>query len=109
LEKARSGDTARAQFLFAEYAAAHPRDSAARLNYGLFCLESKRYESAVAQFRAAIELNPTYMPAFEGLAETYLEMHDVANSILWSRRILELDPNHAIARQTLAALQHGVR
>jgi tetratricopeptide (TPR) repeat protein len=109
LEKARAGDTGRAQFLFAEYAAANPRNSAARLNYGLFCLESKRCESASAQFRAAITLNPTYLPAFEALAETYLQMGDIPNSILWSRRILEIDPNHAIARQTLAALQHEVR
>jgi spermidine synthase len=109
LEKARAGDTARAQLLFAEYAAAHPRDLAARLNYGLFCLERGRYESAILQFRAAIALSPAYLPAVEAMAETYLQMHDVRNSILWSRRILEIDPDHAIARQTLAALQHEAR
>lgn len=106
LEKARSGDNAQAQLLFAEYAAAHPRDSAARLNYGLFCLENKRYQWAIAQFSAALSLNQSYLPAVEALAETYLQMHDSANSILWSRRILEIDPNHAVAKRTLAALQN---
>lgn len=107
LETARSGNTARAQLLFAEYAAAHPQDAAARLNYGLFCLESRQFAAAIAQFQAAIALNPTYMPALEATAETYLQMHDAANSILWSRRILEVDPNHSVARKIIAALERG--
>jgi spermidine synthase len=109
LEKAHSGDTARARFLFAEYADAHPQDSAARLNYGLFCLEHQEYQLALAQFRAAISLNPAYLPAFEATAETYLQLKDVPNAIQWSRRILEIDPNHSVAKQTLAALQRGGR
>jgi hypothetical protein len=49
------------------------------------------------------------LPALEATAETYLQMNDVPNAILWSRRILEIDPNHSVAKHTLAALQRGGR
>jgi spermidine synthase len=107
LQRARSGDLAGAEFLFQENAEAHPTDSAARLNYGLFCLERNKYADAVGQFQRAISLSSAYVPAYEAMAETYLRLHDAANAIIWSRRILELDPNHAVAKQTLAALERG--
>jgi tetratricopeptide (TPR) repeat protein len=106
LAKAQDGDIAGAEFLFEENAQAHPLDSAARFNYGLFCLERKDYQRAVAQFRKAIELNPKYLPAFEAMAESYLQLHDTSKAMEWSRKILEIDPNHAVARQTLATLEH---
>jgi spermidine synthase len=107
LAKARSGDLAGAEFLFQENAEAHPTDSAARLNYGLFCLERNKYTDAVGQFQRAISLSPAYVPAYEAMAETYLRLHDAADAIIWSRRILQLDPNHEVAKQTLAALERG--
>jgi tetratricopeptide (TPR) repeat protein len=105
LEKAKRGDVGGAQFLLEENALAHPLDSAARFNYGLFCLERKDYQRAIQQFEKSIDLNPQYLPAYEAMAESYLQMHDTAHAAEWSRRILHIDPNHAIARQTLAALE----
>ena len=105
LEKARSGDLARAEFLFQENAEAHPADSAARMNYGLFSLERNRYSEAIEQFQRAINLSPGFLPAYEAMAETYLRLHDAANAVIWSRRILQLDPHHEVASQTLAALE----
>ena len=105
LEKARNGDLAGAQLLFEETAEAHPLDSAARLNYGLFCLERSDYAAAIAQFQQAIELNPGYLPAHEAMAEAYLRLHDLPNAAIWSRRILQLDPGHQVARQTLEAIE----
>jgi spermidine synthase len=106
LARAQRGDVAGAEFLFEENAQAHPQDSAARFNYGLFCLERKNYPLAIRQFRQSIDLNPTYLPAYEAMAESYLEMHDTVRAAEWSRRILQIDPNHAVARQTLATLEH---
>jgi tetratricopeptide (TPR) repeat protein len=106
LAKAQQGDVAGAEFLFEENAQAHPLDSAARFNYGLFCLERKNYQQAIKQFRQSIDLNPKYLPAYEAMAESYLQLHDAQNAAEWSRRILQIDPNHAIARQTLATLEH---
>ena len=105
LEMARKGDLARAEFLLAENAEAHPTDSAARLNYGLFCLERTHYADAIKQFQRAMDLTPGYVPAYEAMAETYLRLRDAAKAALWSRRILQLDPHHEVAKQTLAALE----
>jgi tetratricopeptide (TPR) repeat protein len=106
LAKAQRGDVAGAEFLFEENAQAHPLDSAARFNYGLFSLERKDYQRAIEQFRQSINLNPKYLPAYEAMAESYLQLHDGPNAVEWSRRILQIDPNHAVARQTLATLEH---
>jgi hypothetical protein len=51
-------------------------------------------------------LDDKYMPAYEALAETYLQVKDFDQAAVWSRRILAIDPNHAVARQTLANLEH---
>jgi tetratricopeptide (TPR) repeat protein len=105
LAKAERGDVAGAEFLLEENAHAHPLDSAARFNYGLFCLERKDYHRAIDQFEKSIDLNPKYLPAYEAMAESYLQLHDERNAVEWSRRILQIDPNHAVARQTLARLE----
>jgi tetratricopeptide (TPR) repeat protein len=105
LEKARHGDVKAAQFLFEENAEAHPADSAAHLNYGLFRLEQSDYASAIEQFKHAIDLNPTYLPAYEAMAEAYLQLHDIPNAMSWSRRILQMNPNHEVARRTVQALE----
>jgi spermidine synthase len=105
LAKAERGDVTGAEFLLEENAQAHPLDSAARFNYGLFCLERKDYRRAIDQFEKSIDLNPKYLPAYEAMAESYLQLHDERNAVEWSRRILQIDPNHAVARQTLARLE----
>jgi tetratricopeptide (TPR) repeat protein len=105
LEEARHGDLKTAQFLFEENAEAHPLDSAAHLNYGLFRLERSDYAGALEQFKRAIDLNPTYLPACEAMAETYLRLHDSANAMRWSRRILQINPNHEVARRTVDSLE----
>jgi len=105
LEKARAGQIAEARYLFEETSLAQPDNSAAQFNYGIFLLEQKDCEPAIRQFRAAIQIDSRYLPAYEALAESYLQLKDFEQAAQWSRRILELDPNHAVARKTLAALE----
>jgi tetratricopeptide (TPR) repeat protein len=69
-------------------------------------LERKDYQPAIREFQRAIQIDPKYMPAYEALAESYLQLQDFDQAAAWSRRILEMNPNHAIARQTFAALEH---
>jgi spermidine synthase len=77
----------------------------AHFNYGLFCLERARYDEAIRDFAAAIAANHGYLPAYEGMAEAYLRKHDLTRAAEWSRRILQIDPSHAIARKTLARIE----
>jgi spermidine synthase len=106
IRKERGGQTGMARLLFEETALAHPDDPAARFNFGIFCLEQKDYADAIAQFNAAIRIDAKYLPAYEALAESYLQLHDFDQAAVWTRRILALNPNHSIARQTLATLEH---
>jgi spermidine synthase len=105
LEKGQSGQVDAARFLFEETALAHPQDAAAQFNFGLFFLEQKSYQPAIRQFRQALKLDSKYLPAYEALAESYLQLQDFAAAAEWSRRILEIDPNHPVARRTLATLE----
>ncbi len=106
IKKAHAGEIGAARILFEETAQAYPEDPAARFNYGIFCLEQKEYQPAIREFQQAIQIDAKYLPAYEALAESYLQLQDFDQAAAWSRRILEMNPNHAIARQTLTALEH---
>jgi spermidine synthase len=98
------GGGAAAQRILAVTALSRPQDPSAHFNYGLFCLEQKDSACATREFQAAHAADPRFVPALEALAEASLRIKDYRNAELWSRKILEVDPNHAIARQTLTAL-----
>jgi tetratricopeptide (TPR) repeat protein len=108
LQKARSGDVARAVFLFTEGVAARPNDPTARFNFGVFRLEQNDYPEAIGLFEQAIALDPSNIPAHEAIAEAHLKLRDYAGAAQWSRRILQLNPNHAMARQILGALEREI-
>lgn len=109
LQRARGGDIAKAQFLFAESAAAFPNDPSTHFNFGVFSMEQNDYRGALALFEQTIALDPRNIPAHEAIAEVHLKLHDYPQAAKWSRRILELDPNHATARQILNTLEREVR
>ena len=105
LSAAQAGKPEIAQAILQALKQAYPAEPETHFNYGLFCLERSRYEEAIGDFTAAIAANRSYVPAYEGMAEAYLRKRDFASAAEWSRRILELDPNHAVARQTLAGIE----
>jgi spermidine synthase len=105
LTDARNGDFASAESLLRAVKEAWPERPETHLNYGVFCLERSRYDDAIQSFDEAIRADPRYLPAFEAMAEAYMHKHDLHSAVVWSRRILEIDPNHESARQALAALE----
>jgi tetratricopeptide (TPR) repeat protein len=104
LTDARSGNPAAAEWLLSALKQAWPDRPETHLNYGIFCLERSRFDDAIASFNDAIGTDPRYLPAFEAMAEAYMHKRDLHSAALWSRRILEIDPNHESAKQALAAL-----
>jgi tetratricopeptide (TPR) repeat protein len=102
---AKAGNTGAAEVILRALKQAYPQEPESHFNYGLFCLEHSRYGEAIENFSAAIAARKDYLPAFEATAEIYLRQRDFRNAALWSRRILEIDPGHAIARQTLEGIQ----
>lgn len=109
LQQARGGNVAKAQFLFAENAAAYPNDPSARFNFGVFTMEQNDFRGALQLFEQTIALDPRNLPAHEAIAEVHLKLHQYPEAAKWSRRILELDPNHPTARQILAAIEREAR
>lgn len=107
-DRAANGDLERARMIFEEAAAAAPKDVAARFNYGVFCMEQKDWARAVAQFEAALQLDSKYLPAYEAMAQTAVERRDFSAAAEWSRRILQIDPQHPTARQSLATLERCI-
>jgi tetratricopeptide (TPR) repeat protein len=105
LAAAREGRENRAEAILRALTQAYPNSPDAQFNYGLFCLERSRYADAIEKFSAALAAKKGYVPAFEGLAETYLRKQDLQSAAAWSRRILEIEPGHATARQTLARIE----
>ena len=65
--------------------------------------DRKAAETAIASFNKALQADAQYLPALEAIAKLYLRTGDLPKAALWSRRILTVDPNHAAARQALAA------
>jgi spermidine synthase len=105
LAAARAGEVNRAETILRAVQQAYAGEPEAHFNYGLFCLERARYDDAIRGFAAAIAVNHSYLPAYEGTAEAYLRKRDLSSAAEWSRRILQIDPSHAIARETLAGIE----
>jgi spermidine synthase len=108
LADAQAGNVGAAEWILRALKQAYPQEPESHFNYGLFCLERSRSDEAIENFIAAIAARKDYLPAFEALAETYLRRADFPNATLWTRRILEIDPGHAVARQTLAGIQKQI-
>jgi tetratricopeptide (TPR) repeat protein len=104
LAAAQSGNLAAAEALLKAVKLAWPDKSQASLNLGVFYLERSRPDDAIADFNDALKADPRYLPAYEALAQAYVEKHDLPSAALWSRRILEIDPSHESAKRALAEL-----
>jgi spermidine synthase len=105
LESARKGDVDSAERMLRVLVEAYPTRPEPHFNLGLFCIERNRYAAAIENFEAAIHTDPRFLPAFEAVAETYLREADLQNAAAASRRILQLDPTHAVAKQTLMRIE----
>lgn len=62
-------------------------------------------QKAVDEFRIATELDPTFIPAWYGLAKAYHGYHDYENAAKTYERILEIDRRQRDAKALLRALR----
>jgi tetratricopeptide (TPR) repeat protein len=102
LDSAKNGQQGKAEAILTALTRAYANQPEPWFNYGLFCIERGRYKDAEASFNAAIQADPRYLPAFEAMAETAIRKGDRTQAKAWSRRILQIDPTHAVALQTVA-------
>jgi len=87
----------------------HPTEIGARMhnNLGAAYLKMARYEDAVAEFRRALTIDPTYVEPYYNLGIVLLAFgrRDEAADVL--RQGLAIDPDHPALRAQLAAVESG--
>jgi arylsulfatase A-like enzyme/Flp pilus assembly protein TadD len=52
------------------------------------------YSQSIAHFKKAIDLDPTYAPAYSGLGDLYGQVGDLIGAISYWEKALELKPDH---------------
>jgi tetratricopeptide (TPR) repeat protein len=63
-----------------------------------------KHEEAVAEYRWAIEADPTFTEAMHGLARAYQDMARYDEAITTAKRIAELDKDDVLAHTSLSIL-----
>jgi Flp pilus assembly protein TadD len=62
-------------------------------------------QRALAQYRQALQLNSTYLPALVGAGEASIRVGDYHAALTYVSRAVHLDPSNASANQLLAVIQ----
>src|SRR5436309_2648104 len=63
-----------------------------------------KHEDAIAEYREAIALDPTFLDAMHGLARACQDLGRLDEAIEISHRITELDPDDILAHTSLSIL-----
>jgi tetratricopeptide (TPR) repeat protein len=79
------------------------------LQAGLEAEKQRHFETAIAEYRKATELQPELVQGFVGLGQAYMENHDYGGAIAPLKRALQLHPDLEAAHQLLgyALLSQG--
>jgi len=96
------------------------QDARDALNRGVQAFKNARYSEAAAQFREAVDLDPSFPTARLYLATALMQQYipgadSPENEALWSRAeaefqtVLELSPNNATALSSLATLNFNAK
>jgi protein O-mannosyl-transferase len=78
-----------------------PRNIVARVQVGQILTEQKKLDAAVAEFRAALEIDRDYPPAHAGLAVALAHSGDAAGAALEFAEVARLQPESAEAHYNL--------
>ena len=63
-------------------------------------------EAAIAEYRKAIESDPTFLDAMHGLSRAYQDLNRLDEAIEVANRIAQLDPDDILAHTSLSILYH---
>jgi len=61
-----------------------------------------KLDQALAEYNAALSLDPKFVDALHGLAQAYYAREDFDNAIASARRILEIDSDDVLAWTTIS-------
>ncbi len=87
--------------------AKRPANMNARNNYGLALFRAGRTDEAVAQYQAALAIEPNYPGVHSNLGNALHREGRVAEAIAHYRRAIELEPSYPAAHYNLAGALEG--
>jgi eukaryotic-like serine/threonine-protein kinase len=99
-----TGELAKAAETYEEEIANYPRDRATYIHLGIADNEEGQYEKAVAAFRAALQLAPDYLAAYDDLANAQLGAERFDDARVTIRREQERKLDDFVSRQALYAI-----
>jgi tetratricopeptide (TPR) repeat protein len=91
--------------LFQKTVATSGDSARARGNLGVSLYQRERYPEALEQFQRAVELNPEYGPAWNGLARTEAKMGHTREALEHAAHAVELVPDNTTFWHTLGSMQ----
>ena len=68
---------------------------------GLMLSRLRRFDEAEKHFLQALELNPSYAPAFLNLGETFRKRKQYGEAVKWYRTAVKEDPNYALSHAAM--------
>jgi Flp pilus assembly protein TadD len=81
----------------AAYAATHPDDPAAQISSGEAALEAGELDTALENYKRAVQLAPGRVGAHYGLARTYLAKKQPSEALAQFQLVLKAEPRHVRA------------
>ncbi|GIV04619.1 MAG: hypothetical protein KatS3mg016_0194 [Fimbriimonadales bacterium] len=103
-EAYQSGDLQTAESCFRHVLNARPNYADVRNRLGVVLTALGRIEEAIDQFIVAVRINPRYVEAHINLAIAYYELGYGEQAKAHYQQVLEIDPNHRVAREALQKL-----
>jgi len=103
-EAGANGNAAKQKELLEQLVAAYPNDERAHFTLGGYYFGQQDMGQAIAHYKKATELNPTYSTAFNILGYAYRQNVDYANAELAFKKYIELIPNDPNPYDSLAEL-----
>lgn len=76
-------------------------DKAAHLRAGIEAMRARQFDSAVAEFKKAVELDPADPQSYVGLGQAYMQMSHYSDAVPALKHALELKPDLQGAHQLL--------
>ena len=77
-------------------------------NLGLSYYKMKQYNNALTAFKKALQIDPKYVSAKEGIARIYMEMGDLVNTSLAYQDLIQNDPKNIDYSNNLALFYIGL-
>ena len=75
-------------------------------NRGVVMLDWERYDEALEHFSESLRNKPDYIFALANMASTYERLHEFARAAELFQRVVEIEPSHAMAWNSLALCHH---